>query len=228
MKLLIFMKPTIWGNIIRKFIEENFSDNLVLTGDWGEKLPKSIFNWEGDYIISFLSPWILPREILERAKRAAINFHPAPPKYPGIGGYNFAIYDAVKNYGVMCHHMAEKVDSGEIIAVKKFPIYGNETVVTLKEKTMVYLTELFYDIMDLILKNEELPQSSEHWHRAAYTRKEFQELCKLKLDMPEEELLKRLKATYFPGALDYPNINIGGRKYLLVDSEEINKLRNKT
>ena len=220
MKVLILMKGTYWGNIIRKFIEENFTDYLIVTGDWGDTLPKSVYSWEGDYIFSFVCPWILSKEILEKKQIAAINFHPAPPKYPGIGCYNLAIYDNVKEYGVTCHHMVEKVDSGQIIAVKKFPLYGYETVLSLKEKTMVYLTELFYEIMDIILKNKELPKSTEVWHRTAYTRREFQDLCKLSLDMPKEELARRLKATYFSGAIDYPNIEIGGKSYLLVDPKE--------
>ncbi len=225
MKLLILMKDTNWGNIIRKFIEENFTDCLIVTGDWGDELPNSVYNWEGDYIISFVCPWILSKEILEKTRIAAINFHPSPPKYPGIGCYNLAIYDNVKEYGVTCHHMVEKVDSGQIIAVKKFPLYGYETVLSLKEKTMVYQTELFYEIMDIILKNKELPKSTETWHRTAYTRREFQDFCKLSLDMPKEELARRLKATYFSGAIDYPNIEIGGKSYLLVDPEEFQNLR---
>lgn len=223
MKLLVIMKPTSWGNIVKKFIEENFSDALILTGDWGDSISDSAYKWEGDYIISFLSPWILPKEILNKANIAAINFHPAPPKYPGIGCYNFAIYDGVNEYGVTCHYMIQKVDSGQILAVKRFPLYGNESVLTLNEKSMVYLTELFYEIMNKILNNEELPISDEKWLRTAYTRKEFQELCKLNLDMSKEELAKRLKATYFLGALDYPNIEIGGKKYLLVDPKELEK-----
>lgn len=227
MKLLLLIKPTSWCNTVKKYVEEKFSDILVLTADWGDPKPDTLYQWEGDYIISFLSPWILPQEILDKVKIAAINFHPAPPKYPGIGGYNFAIYDGVKEFGATCHHMLKKVDSGQIVAVKKFPMDENESVESLKEKTMVALTDLFYEIMEKILNNEGLPQSSENWERTAYTRREFQELCKLDLDLSEEELVIRLKATYFPGALDYPNIEVGGKRYLLVDMEEFESLRKK-
>ncbi len=227
MKILLFTKPTFWGNIIINFIKQNFSNNLIITGDWGEKIPDIVYNWEGDYIISFLSPWILPQKILNKVKIAAINFHPSPPKYPGIGCYNYAIYDAVKEYGATCHHMLKQVDSGQIIAVKKFPLYGNETVLTLKEKTMTHLTELFYKIIDIILKEEDLPVSNENWERKAYTRKEFQEFCKLDLTMSEEELSKKLRAVYFPGALDYPNIEIKKNKFFLIKAQEYYEWRKK-
>jgi methionyl-tRNA formyltransferase len=227
MKLLLLIKPTSWCNIVKKYVEKNISDNLVLTADWGDPKPDALYQWEGDYIISFLSPWILPQEILDNAKIAAINFHPGPPKYPGIGGYNFAIYDGVKEYGATCHHMLRKVDSGQIIAVKKFLMDEDESVESLKEKTMVALTDLFYEIIKKILNNEELPKTSEKWERMAYTRKDFQDLCKLDFDISEKEAAKRLKATYFPGALDYPNIEIAGKRYLLVNPEEFESLRKK-
>lgn len=226
MRILLIVKPTKWGENVKKFIEKNFSNSLVIIGDWGDPLPESIYNWEGDYIISYLSPWILPKRILQKAKIAAINFHPAPPQYPGIGCYNFAIYNDAREYGVTCHHMIEKVDSGNIISVSYFPIASDETIQTLKEKSMKYQLELFYEIMDIIVKGERLPSSSEKWERIAYTRKDFQELCKLRLNMSEEELTRRLKATYFSGARDYPNIEIGGKTYLLVDSDEFQELRN--
>ena len=208
-------------------MEENFKKTTIITGDWGDPKPQSLYNWEGDYIVSFLSPWILPQEILDKAKKATINFHPAPPKYPGIGCYNFALYNDEKRYGVMCHHMLRKVDSGIIIGVKYFPLYGNETILSLKEKAMVHLTELFYEVMDIILSGKELPKSSENWEQDAYTRKEFQELCHISLNMGEDELKRRLRATYFPGALDYPNIKIGEKYYILVESQEFEELRKK-
>ncbi len=223
LKILLLIKPTSWGKLAKEFIEKKFPNNLVLTADWGDPKPKILFKWEGDYIISFLSPWILPQEILNKAKIAAINFHPAPPEYPGIGCYNFAIYNDDNEYGATCHHMLRKVDSGQIITVKRFPIESHETVLSLKEKTMNILMLLFYEIMDIIIKGKDLPISSENWHRDAYTRKDFQDLCRLSLQMPEEELVKRLKATYFAGARDYPNIEIGGKIYLLVDPKELKK-----
>jgi len=223
MSLLFLMKPTYWCDVARRFIEENFSNYLIVEGEWGDPIPEFLYEWEGDYIISFLSPWIIPLKILENCKIAAMNFHPAPPEYPGIGCYNFAIYDGVKEYGVTCHIMLEKVDTGSIIAVTRFPIYGSETIVSLKQKTMIYLTDLFYEVMDRLIKGEELPRSDEKWARRPFTRKEFQELCKLRLDMSEDEFSRRLKATYFPGALDYPNIKVGGKVYYFVDPDEFNK-----
>ena len=102
-------------------IKLNYPDVLLVQGLPGEPFPKEYLSWQGDYIISYLCPWVLPDALLQNAKKAAINFHPGPPQYPGTGCTNFAIYHEVDEYGVTCHHMAPHVDSGNIIAVSRFP-----------------------------------------------------------------------------------------------------------
>ena len=41
----------------------------VLIGSTGSKYPKSLKEKNYDYIISYLSPWILPPKILKRTKK---------------------------------------------------------------------------------------------------------------------------------------------------------------
>ena len=215
-KVLLFCKDTIWCQVVRKFLELN-TDCKTFSIDNDEeywyfcRYPQEKVDW----VISFLSPWILPKDILELGIKGAINFHPGPPEYPGIGGYNFAIYENSKFYGTTCHHMLEKVDSGKIIMDFRFPLCGNETVESLKERSMISLTELFFMIIDMILKDIELPISSHQWSKLR-TRKEFQELCRCDLSMSEEELLKRVKACYFPDALDLPYLQLKEKKVFLL------------
>jgi methionyl-tRNA formyltransferase len=106
------------------FCRQHFSDMTVCIGSWGDPIPEEMKNWEGDYIVSFLSRWIVPEKVLKSAAMASINFHPAPPEYPGVGCYNFALYNEDATYGVTCHHMAPKVDSGNIIDVMRFPLFS--------------------------------------------------------------------------------------------------------
>ena len=71
-----------------------------------------------DYLISYISDIIIPAKILKRTRIYNINFHPGPPNYPGIGCFNFAIYNEEKNYGCTVHLMEPSVDTGQIINVK--------------------------------------------------------------------------------------------------------------
>ena len=85
-------------------------------------MPPEVLNWKGDLIISFISSWIYPQQLLSNAGFAAINFHPGSPDYPGTGCTNFAVYNGEKEYGITCHHMNATIDTGSIIQVKRFNI----------------------------------------------------------------------------------------------------------
>ena len=143
------------------FCQERFSDITHCLGVWGDPLPEVARNWEGDYVISYLSRWVVPDFLLKRARKASFNFHPASPEYPGIGCNNFALYEDAKEYGVTCHHMAPKVDTGAIIAVKRFPVYPEDGVAELLERTYVHQIELFFEIVGLLAAGKTLPISAE-------------------------------------------------------------------
>lgn len=163
-------------------------------------MPREIDKWNGDYIISFLSPFILSQDILDRAYKAAINFHPGPPEYPGIGCTNFAIYDEVNEFGITCHHMARSVDTGPIIDVRRFPVTINDSVLDLTLRCYDQILECFEHILDFISSGRDIPVSSENWTRQPYTRRELNELCRIDCDMPEREVNRRIRATVFPNA----------------------------
>ncbi len=184
-------------NIIH-YVTENF-DATILVDDRKNKFPKKDLNWSGDYIFSYLCPWVLPMDLIESVQIAAINFHPGPPAYPGTGCYNFAIYQQAKKYGVTCHHLAKEVDTGNIVSVVDFPLLNNDSVNDLINRTYVYLNYLFFDITLGILKNYEMPIAKLKWERKPYKRKDLENLCKLSNKMNDDEINRRIKATTFPG-----------------------------
>lgn len=177
-----------------EYCQKNFEDVTYCLGKWGDPLPEYIRRWEGDYIISYLSRWVVPEELLKHARKAAINFHPASPEYPGIGCNNFALYENAKEYGVTCHHMASKVDTGSIIAVKRFPIYPEDDVEKLLQRTYENQIALFFEIAGLIAGGKDLPSSQEKWTRPPFTRKQFNELFVITADMSREEIARRVRA----------------------------------
>ena len=185
-----------------EFCRRNFSEVEVHVGKWGEPLPEPARAWTGDCIISYLARWVVPRDLLQRAA-TAINFHPGPPEYPGYGCNNFAIYDEVSEYGVTCHHMAPRVDTGAIIAVKRFPVSTSDDAGTLLARAYDYQLALFFDIVGRIIRGEPLPVSSERWAREPFTRRQFSELGQVTPDMSEYEIARRRRATAV-GALHKP------------------------
>lgn len=198
-------------------IQKYFGEVEHHLGEWGDPLPETAKVWQGDLIISYLSRWVVPEYLLRRANFASINFHPASPEYPGIGCVNFALYDGVSEYGVTCHHMEKVVDTGDIIRVKRFPVEDVDSVETLLQKSYEHQIELFYEIIDEMMKHGTLPTSQDAWSRLPYTRKEFHDLFIIEPNMTPLEIERRIRAVSYGER--QPAIKLHGRIFRFVPTE---------
>lgn len=106
-----------------------------------EKLPPEYVNWNGDYIFHMKSYYILPKTLLDGASKAAINFHPGSPDYPGSGCVNWALYNNETRTAITVHHLNERIDNGEIIKVFWLPIATNDDIQTVLPR--VHMHQLF-------------------------------------------------------------------------------------
>ncbi len=184
-------------------------------GRWGEPFPEAATYWQGDYIVSYLSRWIVPETVLSCAKLASVNFHPGPPEYPGIGCNNWALYDEAERYGVTAHHMSAAVDAGTIIATTGFPIFPADTVATLQERTYDHLLVLFQRIvgemalgkMDSLTPKEwPIP-----WTGKLRSRAELDALMTISPDMSAYEIKRRIRATAYDEWQPY--VELGGHRF---------------
>jgi len=183
-----------------------------------ECLPEDIDNWSGDYIFCFRSLFILPKYIIDKAKIAAVNFHPAPPEYPGSACLNLALYEGANEYGVTSHIINEKVDNGTILECRRFPILPLDSVDTLLSRAHIKLIDLFLDVVtDLVLGGKDALDkkiklsSTEKWRGDATKMKDIEKLRVLPVNVSETELKRIIRATYtekFP-----PYINLFGYKF---------------
>lgn len=210
MKILFFGKKNHWSTKrCVKFLSVMDCEFVCFFGERGDDFPTSFGLLDYDVIISFSSPWIIPKYLLKKAKLCAINFHPASPEYPGIGCTNFALYDEKTEFGVCCHHMVEKVDTGDIIGVKRFPIFKTDSVESVTKRSYFHMFAMFIEIMSEIIVTGKTPESDEVWAREAYTRKDLNDLGKITLDMSAEEVERRYRAMKYksyPGAyIDFAN-----------------------
>lgn len=195
--LFLCKKDNVFAERAADYIRKNFNDPMVFAGTRKDPLPPEVLQWKGDLLISFISSWIIPVNLLNNASFAAINFHPGSPEYPGTGCTNFALYNGEKEYGVTCHHMKAVVDTGNIIAVRRFPLQADDTVYEVTQHCYQLIEELFYEIMQCIQNGQPLPASKENWSRKPYTRKQLDELCEIKPGMSEEEIERRIRATTY-------------------------------
>ena len=215
--LMLSKKENIFCDYAETILRTYFDDTecLSVRGNVGDKMDEELYSYRPEYVISFVSPWIVPGDILRAAKTAAINFHPGSPAYPGTGCYNFALYEGSKQYGVTVHHMKEKVDTGDIIMTSYFDIAPNETVETLKLKSMNHLLICFERLMPLIASGRPLPASDETWQRKPFTRKAMLSLFEIDpLNHDHDEINRRIRASRYPSS-DGAYICAGGHKFYI-------------
>lgn len=170
LNVLLLCNRLSWCDIAYEYTKTIFKDVFPIFWNIGEPYPSRIDTWEGDLILSFRGDLILSPAILNRASKGAINFHPAPPRYRGIGSHHYAIYNGDSHFGVTCHHMTKKIDQGKIIETKYFSIPNCETASSLALRAGAYCLVLFYDILsEFIIENKPLPVSDEKWGDELYT-----------------------------------------------------------
>lgn len=201
-----------------QYTKQLFPQTKIVWARRGVKFPKDLKFWSGDYVFSYLCPWIIPEDLLNKAKKAAINWHPGPPEYPGIGCTNFAMYNEEKVFGITCHHMNPKVDTGNIIEVRRFNVMPEETVWSMTQKCYSHILSSYYDILEKIALGQALPDAGEDWTREPYKRKELNALCQIDPNAAPEEIERRIKATKFDKHWAY--IMVNGRKFYLLDDED--------
>lgn len=206
--------------IMDKLVQCQFDVTFVLSSQRGETLPEGINEWHGEYIVCFRSLFMLPKTILDKASVAAINFHPAPPEYPGSGCINFALYDEVSEYGVTAHLMNEFIDNGKILEVRRFPITAADNLPIVLKRAHSELFNLCSDFISAIYvegeqfltKKLELAKA-ETWKGRARLMKELDALQKIDINVSKLELKRLIRATNING--HPPKIELHGYTFIL-------------
>lgn len=88
-----------------------------------------------DYLFSIVNENILRADVLQLARKMAINYHDAPlPRYAGTHATSWALLGGEKIHGVSWHLIVEKVDAGDILKQQNVEISESDTALTLNTK----------------------------------------------------------------------------------------------
>jgi methionyl-tRNA formyltransferase len=178
---------------------------------------------EVDLVISFLF-WERIREpLLSLGRVGCLNFHPAPlPDLRGLGGYNVAILEARREWGVSCHFVDAGFDTGDLVEVERFPIDPNTaTAFSLDLESQERLLELFKRVVGTTLAGEELPRTPQGDGRYV-ARDEFERLRRVQ---PGDDVERKVRAFWYPphpGAV----LDVDGTELTLVDESLLAEVAN--
>ncbi|MGB8383825.1 MAG: formyltransferase family protein [Dermatophilaceae bacterium] len=174
-KVLFVGDNSRWSELAADYLRRTFTTVETVLWDYGDEKPDVLNTWHGDRIFCFKADLILDARTLGQATKTAINFHPAIPKYRGIGGYDYVIHEGGSEFGVTCHHMVTKIDAGPIIVVRRFAVLPSESVASLRDRAAAHCLLLFQEIVHRIRSGTALPTSDERWGATLYTRAMLEE-----------------------------------------------------
>jgi methionyl-tRNA formyltransferase len=179
---------------------------------------------EADYIVSVQHHEILKQAHIDKAKKIAVNLHMAPlPEYRGCNQFSYAILDQKTEFGTTIHTMDARIDHGDILFEKRFPIPPNCWVSDLHQLCVDASFALFKSsIPDLLTGNyHPIPQSDliEHRGSALHYRHEINQMKVIDLSWNQDKIMQHIRATYMPG-FEPPYTMIDGRKIYFSETWE--------
>ena len=157
-----------------------------------EKIPNSIF-------ISLEFDRIIRQQNFATDHLYNIHFSMLP-KYRGVYTSVMPILNNEKYSGVTFHNIDHGIDTGDIIAQKKFPIDFTDTAQDLYLKYLKHGTELVKKMIDHLLADDKIESIPQNPLEASYYSRSVIDYNDLQIDLKKSvvEIYNQWRAFYFP------------------------------
>jgi len=131
---------------------------------------------------------LLPKAILDMPKFGCINVHASLlPKYRGASPIQWAVLNGDEKSGVTIMHMAEEMDTGDIIMTKEVVLEKEETAGSLHDKLAEIGGPLLLDAMDA-LETGCAPRIRQNHEEATYVKMLDKTMGNLDFSQPAVQL----------------------------------------
>ena len=195
----------------------NAHDLNVLAGEHSIPLLERLAELpECDILYSVQYHEVLKKEHIEKACEAAVNLHMAPlPEYRGANQFSFALLEEKKEFGTTIHKIDHRIDHGDILFQKRFPIPDDCWVHDLYQLTYKASLNLFQQTLAHLVAGNYKPVPQEvlvgKYGTSIHYRKEMAEIKVINLDWQREKIERHIRATFMPG-FEPPYCIINGEK----------------
>lgn len=120
---------------------------------YDERLLSALAEYSPDWIILAGFMRLLTPVFLNCYTNRIINIHPSLlPAFPGPDGYGDAFKSGVTESGCTIHYVDEGMDTGEIIAQKKFPLIAGESFEEFKRRGLAIENQFYPEVLEKLLK----------------------------------------------------------------------------
>ncbi|TBL70837.1 methionyl-tRNA formyltransferase [Paenibacillus thalictri] len=165
-----------------------------------------VLSMNADIGLSVRFHHILRASHLSRFRLGVVNLHGAPlPEMRGSMCDAMAIVEGRNHYGTTLHWMDCGIDTGDILAERRFPIGPDDTVFDLFEQSNRFGLELIQAHLlriisgDLQGRPQQQLTDEQDLHCLTYTSKEVLKYKAIHPGLCQEQLWNRVRAFQFPG-----------------------------
>lgn len=171
---------------------------------------------ECDILYSVQHHQILKQQHIDRAKQIAVNLHTAPlPEYRGSNQFSYAIIDGKEEFGTTIHRMDVRIDHGDILFQKRFPIPEGCWVAELYNLTIEASERLFAQTLAHLVNGNYTPMPQQllvhKYGTVLHLRREIADIKHIDLNWDKEKIARHVRATSMPG-FEPPYCIIEGKK----------------
>ena len=192
------------------------------------KIVKQIKKLKPDVIVVASYGKILPQEILDTAKKGALNVHGSMlPKYRGASPIQAALAAGDTDTGVTIMKMNDKMDEGDILASAKIKISDADTFETLSKKMAEIGASLLNQIIHYVVWRPKAIKAVPQDHtQATYTKLLTKEDGYFDLKKPPKNLAQLVRA-YHPWPGVWTHLESRSKNLELREKKVIKLLPNK-
>jgi natural product biosynthesis luciferase-like monooxygenase protein len=125
---------------------------------------------EYDYLLSINNvQWIIPTDVLARARKATINYHDSPlPKYAGLHATSWALIHGEVQHAVTWHEVTAEIDAGHIFKQQEVPIFAEDTVFKLNTRCFDTAVNSFRELVQDLMTDQAKLQLQELSQRSYF------------------------------------------------------------
>lgn len=167
---------------------------------------EDVVSLEADIGLSVRFHQILKERHLKRFHQGVVNLHGAPlPEYRGSMGDAMAILDGKDYFGSSLHWMDDGIDTGDLIAVERFPITKADTVYDLfvrgNQVGLYLIKSWLHEIMkgNDIKERQNIAMERMNCMSRTYGRKDVIKHKRVEATMSPERIWNVTRAFQFPG-----------------------------
>jgi len=154
-----------------------------------------------DWLLCANTTYIVPKEVLTSFAARALNFHPGLlPAYAGLHAHQWAIRNGEAEFGVTVHMIEAGLDTGDVVAVRRFVIRPEDTGLSLYRNCIRAGSQLFTEVLRRILTEEDpLPRNPQDLSKRRLYRHAEAIDGRIDWTMPAQRVVDFIRAgNYYP------------------------------